>query len=44
VVDPLCHHNGGLKRVSEIDKEWKEDIEAGAAAERILYQIRKIGV
>jgi hypothetical protein len=24
IVDPLCHHNGGVKRVSQIDSQWKK--------------------
>ena len=27
VVDPLCDHNGEIKRVSEIDASWKAVME-----------------
>jgi hypothetical protein len=27
VIDPLCHHNGKIMRVSEINLDWKKVVE-----------------
>ncbi len=31
IVDPLCRHEGEIKRVSDLDPEWKETVERESA-------------